>query len=75
MLKPYKVICESYYNDTLNSVDTVTILAENPVRSERRNGPWKVVTTYQETTITMAELMNQDAELVIQYLKERGITT
>ena len=37
--------------------------------------PWKVVITSKETTITMEELMRHDTEDVIQYLKERGITT
>ena len=30
---------------------------------------------YEERPITMRDLQNEDAELVIQYLKERGITT
>ena len=29
---------------------------------------------YEERPITLGELQNEDAELVIQYLKERGIT-
>ena len=37
--------------------------------------PYKIVFTSEETTMTMTELMKHDAELVIQYLKERGITT
>jgi hypothetical protein len=37
--------------------------------------PWKIVITSKETTITMQELMKYDTEKVIQYLKERGITT
>jgi hypothetical protein len=37
--------------------------------------PWKVVITSKETTITMEELMRHNTEDVIQYLKERGITT
>ena len=30
---------------------------------------------YEERKITMRDLQSEDAELVIQYLKERGITT
>ena len=30
---------------------------------------------YEERPITMKDLQNEDAELAIQYLKERGITT
>ena len=37
--------------------------------------PWKLVITSKETDISMRELMTFDAEKVIQYLKERGITT
>ena len=37
--------------------------------------PWKIVITSKETTISMQELMKYDTEKVIQYLKERGITT
>ena len=37
--------------------------------------PWKLVISSQETTISMDRLMHFDSELVIQYLKERGITT
>ena len=37
--------------------------------------PWKVVITSTEITMTMEELMRHNAEDVIQYLKERGITT
>lgn len=37
--------------------------------------PWKIVITSEETTISMERLMNFNTELVIQYLKERGITT
>lgn len=36
---------------------------------------WKLVATSKETTITMKELERFDAETVIQYLKERGLTT
>lgn len=36
--------------------------------------PWKLVITSKETDISMRELMTFDAEKVIQYLKERGIT-
>ena len=32
-------------------------------------------TTYEERPIRMAELQGEDADTVIQYLKERGITT
>lgn len=37
--------------------------------------PWKIVVTSKETTISMDRLMQFNAEQVIQYLKERGITT
>ena len=37
--------------------------------------PWKFTITSREITIPMSELMKYDAEIVIQYLKERGITT
>lgn len=37
--------------------------------------PWKLTITCAETTLTMKELMRFDSERVIQYLKERGITT
>ena len=37
--------------------------------------PWKLVVTSEETSVSMDRLMNFDTELVIQYLKERGITT
>lgn len=36
---------------------------------------WKFVVSSTETTISMKELMSYNAETVIQYLKERGITT
>lgn len=36
--------------------------------------PWRFVISSQETTITMARLMQFDTEKVIQYLKERGMT-
>ena len=37
--------------------------------------PWKFTITSQETTLSMNELMNYGTETVIQYLKERGMTT
>ena len=37
--------------------------------------PWRLVATSREITITMNELERFDADDVIQYLKERGITT
>ena len=37
--------------------------------------PWKLVITSKETTVSMDRLMQFDSEDVIQYLKERGITT
>lgn len=37
--------------------------------------PWKVVITSKETTISMEELMRHNSDSVIQYLKERGIST
>ena len=37
--------------------------------------PWKIVVTSEETTVSMERLMNFESEDVIQYLKERGITT
>lgn len=37
--------------------------------------PWKIVITSEETTVSMERLMRFNTELVIQYLKERGITT
>ena len=36
--------------------------------------PWKIVITSKEIDITMEELMRHNTEMVIQYLKERGIT-
>ena len=36
--------------------------------------PWKLVVASKETTISMDRLMSFNSELVIQYLKERGIT-
>lgn len=36
--------------------------------------PWKFTITSQETTISMERLMQFNAEDVIQYLKERGMT-
>lgn len=36
--------------------------------------PWKLVITSEETTISMEQLMRFDAEKVISYLKERGMT-
>lgn len=75
MLKPYRVFYEIYYNDKLTDYTTAVILSEKPIESEVINGPHKVVTTSIETDITMKELMDLKSELVIQYLKERGITT
>lgn len=37
--------------------------------------PWKFVISSRETHISMEELMKFNSEHVIQYLKERGITT
>lgn len=37
--------------------------------------PWKLVITSEEINLSMQKLMSFDAEKVIQYLKERGITT
>ena len=37
--------------------------------------PWKIVITSEETTVSMERLMKFKTEDVIQYLKERGITT
>ena len=37
--------------------------------------PWKLVISSEKTVISMRGLMNFNTELVIQYLKERGITT
>lgn len=37
--------------------------------------PWKLVIASKEIDISMQNLMSFDAEKVIQYLKERGITT
>lgn len=37
--------------------------------------PWKFTITSEETTISMNRLMSFKSEDVIQYLKERGITT
>lgn len=37
--------------------------------------PWKIVVTSKETAISMEELMRHNSDSVIQYLKERGITT
>lgn len=37
--------------------------------------PWKIVITSEETTVSMEHLMRFDTDKVIQYLKERGITT
>ena len=37
--------------------------------------PWKIVVTSEETTVSMKRLMEFKTEDVLQYLKERGITT
>lgn len=37
--------------------------------------PWKFIITSQEVEISMKELMKYDTETVIQYLKDRGMTT
>lgn len=37
--------------------------------------PWKIVVTSKEIAISMEELMRHNSDSVIQYLKERGITT
>ena len=37
--------------------------------------PWKIIVTSEETTVSMERLMQFKTEDVIQYLKERGITT
>ncbi len=37
--------------------------------------PWKLVISSEETTVSMDRLMQFNSEDVIQYLKERGITT
>ena len=37
--------------------------------------PWKFTITSEETSISMEDLMKYGTETVIQYLKERGITT
>lgn len=37
--------------------------------------PWKIIVTSEETTVSMERLMKFKTEDVIQYLKERGITT
>ena len=36
--------------------------------------PWRVVATSEEVALSMDELMRHNADSVIQYLKERGIT-
>lgn len=43
--------------------------------TEKNCKPWRFVISSKETTISMKELMGYDTETVIQYLKERGITT
>jgi hypothetical protein len=42
--------------------------------TEKNCKPWKFVISSKETTISMNHLMQFDSELVIQYLKERGMT-
>ena len=37
--------------------------------------PWKFIITSEETSISMEHLMHFNSEDVLQYLKERGITT
>ena len=37
--------------------------------------PWRIVVTSEETTVSMEKLMKFPTDTVIQYLKERGITT
>lgn len=37
--------------------------------------PWKLIIRSEETDVSMKELMWFDSQEVIQYLKERGITT
>ena len=77
MLKPYVVTYTIYHNNYIQNVETIKALIEDPteLKSEVIEGSFKMITTLQETTMTMEELWKQDSELVIQYLKERGITT
>ena len=37
--------------------------------------PWRLTITSKETTISMNELMRYNTDTVIQYLKDRGMTT
>ena len=76
MLKPYAVTYTIYHNNYVQNSETIKALLEKPTELETEviEGSFKMITTLQETTMTMDELWKQDSELVIQYLKERGIT-
>jgi hypothetical protein len=77
MLKPYAVTYTIYHNNSIQNVETIKALLEEQteLESEVIEGSFKLATTFKETTMTMEELWKQDSELVIQYLKEHGITT
>ena len=77
MLKAYAVTYNIYHNNYIHSTETIKALLEDSTELEQEviEGSFKLVTTFKETTMTMEELWRQDSELVIQYLKERGITT
>ena len=77
MLKPYAVTYTIYHNNYIQDTETIKVLVEEDQTSKKEvvEGSFKMITTFTETTMTMEELWKQDSGLVIQYLKERGITT
>ena len=77
MLKPYAVTYTLYHNNYIQNTEAIKVLVEENQASKKEvvEGSFKMITTFTETTMTMEELWKQDSELVIQYLKERGIAT
>lgn len=76
MLKPYAVTYIIHHNNYVQNTETIKVLVEEEqaLKQEVIEGSFRMITTFTETTMTMEELWKQDSELVIQYLKERGIT-
>ena len=77
MLKMYKVTHFIYHNNGIQQCEATKVLCEESEALDKEviADSFKIITTFQKTTMTMEELWKQDAELVIQYLKERGMTT
>ena len=77
MLKMYAVTYFIYHNNGMRQSETTKVLCEESEALDKEVivDSFKMITTFQKTTMTMEELWKQDSELVIQYLKERGITT